>query len=429
MTTKREPGLEASLWYATAAPGPRTEPLKGDVQADVAIIGAGFTGCSAALHLAEAGASVVTLESKEIGWGGSGRNMGLVNSGVWLDPDAVVKRLGPNHGERLLDGLGHAPELVSELIGRHGIGCDVVRQGVLRGAHNAKAMAGLTAHARQWQRRGANVELLDHAGFERLSGSAHHVGGLVDHRSFTIQPLSYARGLAHAAMTAGARLHERSPALSVASEASRWRVSTAQGSVSAATLIVATNAYSDGLWPGMKQAIIPVGCYVYATEPLAGNLRNAILPGQGAFYDTQPAMVFARYDRDWRLIFGSLGYLPRGATKGARAWPQRTLRYLFPQLGEQRLSHAWAGTLGFTRDHLPRICEPAPGVHMALGYNGRGIAPGTYWGKMLAKRVLGAPASDFPLPVTPIARTPLRGLRATFYETAFRSYRLRSLFH
>jgi glycine/D-amino acid oxidase-like deaminating enzyme len=208
----------------------------------------------------------------------------------------------------------------------------------------------------------------------------------------------------------------------------KWRLRTGGGSVTADKVIIATNAYSDGFWPGMRETIIPVGCYVYATEPLLANLRQTILPGQSAFYDTQPAMVFARYDRDWRLIFGSLGYLPRGATEGAQAWPQRTLRYLFPQIGEQKLSHAWAGTLGFTTDHLPRIYEPAAGVHMTLGYNGRGIAPGTYWGKMLANRVLGAPASDFPLPISPMNGATLRGAWAVFYEAAFRSYRLRSFF-
>ncbi|MBM3540596.1 MAG: FAD-binding oxidoreductase, partial [Alphaproteobacteria bacterium] len=185
---------------------------------------------------------------------------------------------------------------------------------------------------------------------------------------------------------------------------------------------------SDGLWPGMRETIIPIGCFMFATEPLSQNVRQSVLEGNRALYDAQPNMVFARYDRDGRLIVGTLGYLPTDDMKSPRSWAQRTLRYLFPHLGPQTITHGWAGTIGFTSDHIPRIHEPAPGVHMALGYNGRGIGPGTYWGKMLAARVMGAPASDFPLPVSPVGKAPFRGLWAAFYETAFSAYRLRSLF-
>lgn len=411
-----------------AAAGPQTTPLEGDCRADVAIVGAGYTGCSAALHLAEAGVDTVVIEAHEIGWGGSGRNVGLVNAGLWLDPSEVLKRAGADHGERLLEALGHAPELVAGLVTRHAIDCDLVRKGVLRGAHSARAMKGLEEHARQWRQRGASLDVMDRAGFARAMGSGRYVGGIVDHRSFTIQPLSYGRGLARAAIGAGARIHEQSRAVSLARAGGKWLLKTGSGSVTADKVIVATNAYSDGIWPGMRETIIPVGCYAYATEPLSADLRQTILPGGGAFYDTQPAMVFARTDRDGRLIFGSLGFLPRGAADGARAWPQRTLGALFPQLGRQKLTHAWAGTIGFTTNNLPRIHEPEPGLHMTLGYNGRGIAPGTYWGKMLASRVLGAPATDFPLPVSPVSGAPFRGLRAAVFEAAFRAYRLRSLF-
>src|SRR5262249_28275986 len=162
----------------------------------------GFTGCSAALHLAEKGTSVVVLEAEEVGWGGSGRNAGFVNAGLWLDPSDVMRLVGPEHGTRLLEDLGRAPELVASLIAKHGIDCDAVRKGVLRGAHSRRAMKGLAEHARQWQERGANVELLDQEGFARLSGSQHYVGGIIDHRSFSVQPLSYARGLARAAIAA-----------------------------------------------------------------------------------------------------------------------------------------------------------------------------------------------------------------------------------
>ncbi|MFO0997317.1 MAG: FAD-binding oxidoreductase [Alphaproteobacteria bacterium] len=423
-----EPGLDASLWHATAAPAPDALPLQGDKTADVAIVGAGFTGCSAALHLAEKGTKVIVLEAKEVGWGGSGRNAGFVNAGMWLDPSEVRRVVGSEYGPRILEDLGHAPELVAALIARHGIECDPVRKGVLRGAHSARAMDGLAEHARQWQEMGANVEMLDRQRFAALSGSTHYVGGIVDHRSFSIQPLSYARGLARAAIKNGATIHTGTRVTALEQAGRKWRLKTATGTVIADRVILATESYSDGLWPGMRETFIPIGCYAYATEPLSENVRRSILPEGNGLYDAQPAMVFARFDRNHRLIVGSLGYLPRDNEAQARAWPRRTLRYLFPQLGEQKLSFRWAGTIGFTTDHTPRVHEPAPGIHIAFGYNGRGIAPGTMWGKKLAERVMGADESVFPLPVSPIAAAPWRGIRSALYEAGFSAYRLRSLF-
>ncbi|MHB1216715.1 MAG: NAD(P)/FAD-dependent oxidoreductase [Alphaproteobacteria bacterium] len=422
------PSMHDSLWHATASPAPKTAPLDGDRKVDVAIVGGGFTGCSAALHLAEKGVKTIVLEARDIGWGGSGRNAGLVNAGLWLDPDDVVKTIGAEYGERLMAELGKGPALVSEMIAKHGIKCDDVRKGVIKAGHSPAGMKHLEEHARQWTSRGANIEIIDRARIAALAGSEHYVGGIIDHRSYYIQPLSYARGLASAAVAAGATIHDNTRVAALAGANGGWTLKTARGTVTADKVIIATNAYSDDLWPGMKQEIIPVGCYAYATEPLGENVRKTILPGLHPIYDTQPAMVFTRYDRDHRLIVGSLGYLPPDNPERMRAWPHRTLRYLFPQLGEQKMSFKWAGTLGFTNDAIPRFHEPAPGVSMTLGYNGRGIAPGTYWGQMLAKRAMGMPASEFPLPVTPIKPARMRGLWAFFYESAFSAYRLKSLF-
>lgn len=422
------PSMHDSLWYASASPAPKTTPLDGDRTVDVAIIGAGFTGCSAALHLAEQGVKAIVLEAQDIGFGGSGRNAGLVNAGLWLDPDDVIKTIGADYGERLMAALSKGPALVSEMIAKHGIVCDDVRKGVIKAGHSAGGLAHLHEHARQWQRRGANIEVIDKKRIAELTGTNYYPGGIIDHRSYYIQPLSYARGLATAAVKAGATIHERTRVTGLESTGGKWKVKTATGTVTADRVILATNAYSDDLWPGMKQEIIPVGCYMYATEPLGENIRKTILPSLHPIYDTQPAMVFTRYDRDNRLVVGSLGYLPPDDPEKLRAWPRRTLRYLFPNLGDPKMSFKWAGTLGFTSDAIPRFHEPAPGLSMTLGYNGRGIAPGTYWGQMLAKRAMGMAASEFPLPVSPIKPARMRGLWAFFYESAFSTYRLKSLF-
>jgi glycine/D-amino acid oxidase-like deaminating enzyme len=428
MIQRRDTPFTDSLWHATAAPAPDAPPLEGDAQADVAIVGGGFTGCSAALNLARKGKSVILLEAREIGWGGSGRNVGLVNAGTWLDPEVVIQRAGQTYGARLMDGLNNAPKLVYEMVERYDIDCDLVRKGVIKAAHNRAGFKALEEHARQWQARGANVELIDAARTEELLGTKRYVGAIIDHRSASIHPLSYARGLARAAQKEGARLHTESPVTKLERNGDSWRVATARGTVTAEHVVLATNAYSDNLWPGMNESIIPVGCYAYASDPLGENIRTGILPGGHAMYDIQPVMNFARMDRDHRLMVGSLGYLPRANPARTSAWVNRMRHRLFPQLDGMPWRFQWAGTLGFTPDHIPRLHEPAQNLYMTIGYNGRGIGPGTFWGLHLSERIAdGKPAEEMPLPATPVRPIRNRTLWQAFYESAFSAYRLRNL--
>ena len=423
----REPGMDTSLWAASAEAAPETVPLDGDRKTDVAIVGAGYTGCSAALHLAEGGVDVVVLEAKEIGWGGSGRNSGFVNAGLWLDPNEVERRIGPEYGPRLVAALDKTPDLVESVIDRHGIRCDFSRKGMLRGAHSAGAMRGLEETARQWQTRGANIEVLDRARAAEMIGSERYVGATLDHRAGIIQPLSYARGLGRAAVGAGAAFHTGTAVTAMTRDSGTWRLETPKGAVTADAVILATNAYSDDLWPGLRETVIPIGTIAYASEPLGENVRNTILPGGQGFWDTQPAIIYVHIDRDRRMIMGTLGWLPFAAgTARHSAWPNRVRRRLFPQLGDVPWTFDWAGTIGFTTDHIPRLHEPASNVYVAIGYNGRGIGPGTFWGKMLAQRIMGMPAEELPLPVTPVRPATARGLRSLLFDTAFRAYRWKS---
>ena len=422
----REPSLSESLWYATAEPPPDAPRCTADSSADVAVIGGGYTGCSAALHLALAGKSVVVLEAKEFGWGGSGRNAGMVNAGLWLDPQDVIARVGETYGERLMIGLDSAPALVFELIERYAISCNLVRKGVIKAAHNHTGLKALQEHVRQWRQRGADIELFDDNRARELLGTTRYVGGLIDHRSATIQPLSYVRGLARAAQREGAALHTRSPVIRLDRNDSRWKVSTRNGVVAATHVILATNVYSDDLWPGVRESTIPAGAFFYATEPLGDNIARSILPAGHGMYDTKPVMTFARLDQENRLLIGSLGQLPRVDPKTPNSWINRLRKQLFPQLDNVPWTYQWSGSIGFTPDHIPRLHEPAPNLYMSLGYNGRGIAPGTFWGKELAARIDGKRmAGEMPLPVTAIRPIAGRNLRKWFYESAFRASRLR----
>src|SRR5262245_22375101 len=237
------------LWEHTASPAPATGVLDTDVTADVLVVGAGFTGTSAALHLAEAGANVAILEAESIGFGGSGRNVGLVNAGMWMMPDAVEAGLGPLYGPRLLKLLSEAPGEVFALIEKHGIACDLTRTGNLHCAVGNSGLREIRERARQWLARGAPVRLLDAEETARAVGTTAYAGALVDNRTGTLQPLSYVRGLSQAAMRAGAKIYTRSPALEARNDGSRWTVRSDRGRIRANWIILATEAYTHSVWP------------------------------------------------------------------------------------------------------------------------------------------------------------------------------------
>src|ERR1700722_15199369 len=230
--------LSHGLWEMTAPPAPATSPLTGEVRADVAIIGCGYTGLSTALHCAEAGAKVVALEAIEIGFGGAGRNVGLVNAGMWLAPDDVATRLGADYGERLLELLGGGPSEVEALVNKHGLDCEFVRNGTLHCAIGPSGLAKIEERCAQWSARVAPVKLLSREETARRIGVDIYAGSLLDMRAGTIQPLAYARGLASAALAAGAALHTQSPVRSAERGGAGWRLQTDSGSVTAEWVVV-----------------------------------------------------------------------------------------------------------------------------------------------------------------------------------------------
>ncbi len=417
----RDDPLSHGLWEASAPPPPVTAPLAGDVTADVAIVGGGFTGLSAALHLAEAGASVALLESVEIGFGGSGRNVGLVNAGLWVMPDTLAGSLGDVYGSRLLTLLGDAPRAVFDLVARHRMDCEIERAGTLHCAVGAEGLAEVTERARQWQARGAPVDLLDAAQTAQRVGTTAYSGALLDHRAGTIQPLAYARGLAQAAIAAGARLFTQSPVTTAEDTGDGWILRTSAGSLKAPRVIVATNAYtgagSGAPWPAVRAEIVHLPYFNLATAPLGDNLRRSILPERQGVWDTRDILSSFRFDQAGRLVFGSVGALRGTGRTIHREWGRRALAKLFPQIAGITFDHEWYGQIGMTADSLPRFHRLGRNVVGFSGYNGRGIAPGTVFGRCLADLMLGRIAEDaLPLPVSDIVPARHRRIKEAWYQ-------------
>lgn len=408
--------VEPNLWRASCREGFTAPPLSSDHSVDLAIIGGGFTGCAAALEAAREGASVCLLEANTIGHGGSGRNVGLVNAGLWLPPETVMAQMGAEAGTRLWSTLAEAPTRVFDLIAREGIECEATRNGTLHLAHSPQGLRDLQERHRQGRALGAPLELLDAAETARRTGSDAFHGALFDPRAGTIQPLGYVRGLARAAATAGARICEQSPVQSIRHDGGQWIVVSNGHPVRAARLLIATNAYHLGLGPMFEPAFVPVHYCQYATDPLPDTVRQAILPGGEGCWDTALVMSSVRMDQAGRLIIGGIG---NGDGAGARvhaAWARRKIAALFPALRGIALTHGWSGRIAMTGDHIPKIIAFGPDAYACFGYSGRGIGPGTVFGTQAARALLNGSTS--PLPVDPVSRhgETLPQLRAAWYE-------------
>jgi glycine/D-amino acid oxidase-like deaminating enzyme len=413
-----------SLWSATAPPGPQCAPLRGAQQAEVAVIGAGYTGLSAALHLAQAGRAVVVLEARDIGEGASGVNGGQVIAGLKHDPDELEGLLGTSLGRTVTDTVAAAPDLVFELVERFHIACEARRSGWIQPAVSAATLEAQNSRARQWRERGAGVEMLSRAEVQRLTGTERYCGGLLDRRGGSVQPLAYARGLAQAALTQGAQLFTRSPATRVTRGADSYRIDTPEGSLSAPWVIVATNAYTGELTETLRRSVVAVPSFQVATVPLSAQLRTGILPQGQAASDTCRLLRYFRLDASGRLVMGARGSYTRTPTTFTARHHYRAVRELYPQLAQVAFEYHWGGYVALTKDHLPHLHQLAPGLLAGLGYNGRGVAMATVMGRLLARWVLGEAPAALGFPVTPVRPMPLHAFSRLGVRLAVQYLRL-----
>ena len=399
-----------SLWSVTAPPGPACAPLTGAQRAQAAVIGAGYTGLSAALHLAEAGREVVVVEAADIGDRASGLNGGQVIPGVKPDPDTLDRLLGPYTGGRLVATTGAGPDLVFDLIARHGIECEARRAGWIQPATSEAALEQLARRVEQWLRRGAAVALLSRSEVLQLTGSALYRGGLLDRRGGTVQPLAYVRGLAQAVLRAGGRIRTYSPALRLGRRGGSWTIDTPQGSVSAPVVIIATDAYTDAISDELRRTMVPVPSFQVATAPIPAELRSTILPEGQAASDTWHLLRYFRLDTSGRLVLGSRGTFAQSPQLRDVQYHYHAVHEIFPQLKGIPFEYHWGGLVAITQDQLPHLHEPAPGLLAGLGYNGRGVAMATVLGRVLARRALGAQVADLGFPVSPVVPLPFHAL-------------------
>ena len=413
----------ASLWSNTAAPDVQSTALQGAVTVDVVIVGAGFTGCAAALSLAQRGVRVKVLEAKTVGWGASGRTGGQVIPGLKYDPDELEAMFGSDLGPRMVAAAGGVGDEVFGLIERHAISCDAQRKGWLQPAYSTKSLDLALRRCETWQRRGADVTPVDRSRMAQLLGTEHYLGGWEDRRAGHVQPMSYVRGLALAAQRAGAEIHIESPARSLTKQGSKWRVSTPKGSVEADQVLIATNGYTDGLWPGLSRTVVPMMSYQAATVPISEALGKSILPEGHAASDTRRLLWYFRRDAHGRLIMG--GRAPYREDLGADDdnYVRTAVNRLYPQLTNTPFEFHWAGRVAMTQDHIPHLNQLDQGLWAALGYNGRGVGMATLLGRLLADLASGVPAKDVPFPVTsmhPIVGYPFTRLVARVLVSYYR---------
>lgn len=416
--------LQPALWAATAPPAPPTPPLDGAASVDVCVIGGGYAGLSTALHLAERGVRTVVLEAREPGFGGSGRNGGQVIPGLKYDPEELERKF-PERGAELAAFAGSTADAVFDLIAKHRMDVPQVRRGWIQGAHTAESVETVRRRAEQWIRRGAPAAFLDRTETEQHLGTAQYAASWIDRRGGAVQPLAYARGLAKAALAAGAAVHGESRVVKLARNQARWTATTDRGAtVTADRVVLCTNGYTGDLVPKLRRSIIAPNSFQVATAPLSDNLRKSILPDGQVSSDTRQLLLYFRLDHTGRFIMGGRGPFREPRSAGDWAHLERVIGKMFPQLRGTPIEHRWCGRVALTRDFLPHLHEPEPGLLVDIGCMGRGVGLQTAMGMKIADYVASGDSRALPFPVVPIKPLPLHPLHRAYVSAIIAWYRL-----
>ena len=373
-----------SLWKTTAQPLANLEQLSGDIDTDLLIIGAGYTGLSSALHSIDSIKDIVVIDQAQPGWGCSGRNGGQINP-QWKPSLPQLRHKFPGHEfGQFIETLDRSAALVYELIETYQIKCQALNNGCMLVGKGDKSQEYFSTWHRFWKDYGADVELLDAKTCETLISTNAYDVGILDRRGGSLQPLSYARGLARACQQQGITLYGDTKALTISPDNTAWKVKTSHGQINCKRLIIATNGYTDDLWPGLVESIIPVASMITATEPLPLDIADSIIPGRQAVAEYSGVPPYYRIDESNRMVFGWRGTVTGQIGSLKTHHLKAKAIKLFPQLRDVNWEYNWAGWVGITSHQRPMLIELGNNAYTGLGYNGRGITMATMMGKQLS---------------------------------------------
>lgn len=396
---------------------------------DVIIVGGGIMGLSTALHAARAGLSVQVLDADAIGQGASGLNGGQVIPGLKYDPEWLIEHFGKERGEALVEFAASTADAVFDVIRNEKLAVPFTRNGWIQAAHTETALKAAANRDRQWRARGADVRLLDQAEIAAMTGARGYLGGWLDRRAGVIDPLSYTLELARVASAAGAGIAEQQRVVRLAKEVGVWRVSTQSGAeLRARSVVLATNAYTDGLLPGLAQTIVPLHSFQIATAPLPVDLAASILPGGQAVSDSRRILVYYRKSSDGRLVLGGRGRMALPSSAGDWVHLERALIRLYPALAGIAIEKRWFGRVALTPDHLPHLHEPEKGLLAVVGCQGRGVGLMSALGKRMANYLASGDARQLPFPLSPIRPIPFHAFRQVGVAAAITWYRMLDAF-
>jgi gamma-glutamylputrescine oxidase len=414
----------ASYYAATANPSPERPALAGDIECDVCVVGAGFTGISSALHLSEQGHQVVVLEAARVGFGASGRNGGQIVNSYSRDMDVIEAKYGTETARALGDMAFEGNRIIRERIRQYAIACDL-KNGNLFAACNRKQLEGLREHKALWERFGNHeLELLEGEAYKREVGSERYTGALVDHSGGHLHPLNLVLGQAAAFESLGGVIHERTPVTAVRYGAT-VTLTTPRGSVRARRVVMAGNAYLQGVLPELESKSMPCGTQIVTTEPLPETLRRELIPNDMAVEDCNYLLDYYRFTADGRLLYGGgVNYGGQDPADIAAVIRPKMLK-TFPQLAEVRIDFAWSGNFLMTLNRLPQFGRLNDNVYYAQGYSGHGVTCSHLAGRLIAEVMRGdserfdafAGLPHLPFPGGRLLRVPLSALGAWYYAT------------
>ncbi len=377
-------------YYAATAKGITDFPqLQGEIEADVCVIGGGYTGLSAALHLAERGYKVALLEAERIGWGASGRNGGHVGIGQRLDQQTLEAKVGQEMAKVYWQLGLEAVQTVKDLVQRHNIDCDL-KAGALHVTHKAAHAADYRAEVEHLQQHYnyQSIRFVEQDEVRQLVGSEQYVCGTEDSFSCHLHPLNYALGLARAARDAGVQLFEHSRVTGYSTGAQPL-VSTAQGTVKAKFVVLGCNGYLGKLEPRLAGKIMPINNFVLATEPLSEAQCRELIRNDTSVADSLFVINYWKLSGDNRLLFGGGENYTSRFPRDMKTFVRKYMLRVYPQLANTRIDYAWGGTLAITLNRMPHFGRLEDNVFYAQGYSGHGVPTATMAGKLLAEAVAG----------------------------------------